>query len=130
MSALVAGMALPPITLTAGLPEMKQFSLLMADPNPIHFDPQHTAAIGMGDRPINQGTLNMAYPLNALLAVIGNPARIRSFRCRFHGTVVADDTVTAGGEVRSVDADGVAEVELWLDRGDTRVLSGVAVVGP
>ena len=72
----------------------------------------------------------MAYPLDALLAVIGDPARVRRFRCRFLGSVVADDVVTAGGEVLSVDDDGVATVSLWLDKDGARVLSGTAEVGP
>ena len=126
--ALSAGDPIPELELTVDLPSMQVFSLIMDDPNPIHFDPAHTEALGMGDKPINQGTLNMAYPLDALLAVVGDPARIVRFQCRFLGSVVADDVVTAGGVVTSV-ADGTASVELWLDKaGAGRVLSGTALV--
>lgn len=128
MSRLVTGQELPTVRLTVELPDMKIFTLIMADPNPIHFDPAHTAALGMGDRPINQGTLNMAYPLNSLIAVIGDPARVRRFQCRFLGSVVAGDVVEGGGRVASVE-DGVATVELWLDKeGTGRVLAGTALV--
>lgn len=128
MSALRAGDVIPPLTVVAGLPEMKVFSVIMADPNPIHFDPAHTAALGMGDKPVNQGTLSMAYPLNALLAVVADPGRIRRVQCRFLGSVVADDVLTAGGTVISVE-EGLATVELWLDQADgRRVLAGTALV--
>ncbi|MBO9577910.1 MAG: hypothetical protein J7480_03965 [Microbacteriaceae bacterium] len=128
MSALAVGQEIPALRVEAGLPEMKLFSLIMADPNPIHFDPEHTAALGMGPRPINQGTLNMAYPIDALIAVIGDPARIRRFQCRFLGNVVAGDVLDAAGRVLAIE-DGVATVELWLDQVDgPRVLAGIAEV--
>lgn len=128
MSRLVVGQELPVVRLTVELADMKIFTLIMADPNPIHFDPAHTVALGMGDRPINQGTLNMAYPLNALLSVIRDPARVRRFQCRFLGSVVAGDEVEAGGRVASIE-DGVATIELWLYKeGAGRVLAGTASV--
>lgn len=128
MNRLVAGQELPPFPVVVELADMKLFSLIMADPNPIHFDPAHTAGLGMGPAPINQGTLNMAYPLNALIAVIGDPARIRRFQCRFLGRVVAGDEVVGGGRVVAVD-DDIATVELWLDKDGTgRVLAGTALV--
>lgn len=112
---------------------MKVFSVLMADPNPVHFDPEFVARIGRGDRPINQGTLNIAYLLNAVIAWLGGPdatARIHRFSCRFGGSVYAGDEVIAGGRVTGVAAEG-ASMELWLDRaGAERVLSGTALIAP
>lgn len=110
---------------------MKVFSVLMADPNPIHFDPEFVGRIGRGDRPVNQGTLNIAYLLNAVIAWLDGPdaaARILRFTCRFGGSVYAGDEVVAGGHVTGVDAEG-ASMELWLDRAEAeRVLSATALI--
>lgn len=112
---------------------MKVFSVLMADPNPIHFDPEFVARIGRGDRPINQGTLNIAYLLNAVIDWLGGPgavARVRRFTCRFADSVYAGDEVVASGRVTEVDERG-ATMELWLDRsGAGRALSGTALIVP
>src|SRR5690606_31094993 len=43
---------------------MRVCSALMADPSPIHYDAEFVARIGRGDRPINQGTLTIAYLVN------------------------------------------------------------------
>jgi 3-hydroxybutyryl-CoA dehydratase len=111
---------------------MKVFSLIMADPNPIHFDAAFVASIGRGDRTINQGTLNIAYVFNAVITWLDDPAavaRIRSFTCRFGGSVYAGDEVTVGGEVTAVDETGTATLSLWLDRaGSDRALAGTAVI--
>jgi 3-hydroxybutyryl-CoA dehydratase len=132
MPELVPGAELPELRLTVDVESMKVFTLIMGDPNPIHFDPQSVAALGLGDRTINQGSLNMAYPINAAIAVVGEARRIRSFRCRFLGSVYSGDEVLAGGTVTDVERDAnppVATVSLWLERvGSGRVLEGSAVV--
>ena len=124
----VVGAALPPLAFTVDGPSMKVLSLLMRDPNPIHFDPAFVHSIGLGDRPINQGTINMAYPINALLRVVDNPARLRRFSCRFQGRLVAGDRVVVTGAVRAVD-DETVSVDVWLDHeAGGRVLTGSAVL--
>lgn len=130
---LRTGDVLPETRYRVEVGPMKVFSVLMADPNPIHFDPEFVARIGRGDRPINQGTLNIAYLLNAVIAWLDGPdatARIQRFTCRFGGSVYAGDEVVAGGRVTGVDAGG-ASMELWLDRPEAeRVLSATALVTP
>jgi acyl dehydratase len=111
---------------------MKVFSVLMRDPNPIHFDPEFVASLGLGDSPVNQGTITMGYLLNAVLAWAGEAERLVVFRCRFLGSVVAGDTVRACGQVEAVEDDGddrVVDLTVWLERADgERVLSGSARV--
>lgn len=125
---LKAGDPIPPLVVDVDGPSMKVFSVLMRDPNPIHFDRELVRSLGVGDAPVNQGTLNMAYPINALLQLVESPAQLRTFRCRFNGSVYEGDVVTAGGEVTSIDG-ATASVTIWLDRQDgTRVLSGSAVL--
>lgn len=108
--------------------DMQIFSLLMSDPNPLHFDPEAVRRRGLGERRINQGTINMAYPINALLELVGEPRRIRAFRCRLLGNVFEGDQMSAVGAVTSVDGSR-AVVEIWLERenGD-RVLEGSATL--
>ncbi len=112
--------------------DMKTMAVLLRDPNPIHFDPDVVAALGMGDRVINQGPTNMAYVVNMLVAWAGDPARIRALKVRFLDNVRGGDHVVAGGVVTSVAGDGrhrVTECDIWLDVvGGPRVLAGSATV--
>lgn len=107
---------------------MKVFSLLTRDPNPIHWDGDAVRALGMGDRPVNQGGLNVGYVIGALTAWAGSGAAVRDLRVRFHGTVRAGDTVTAGGDV--VQQTGrTTSLRVWLrDAEGTDLLSGTATV--
>ncbi len=112
--------------------KMKTMAALLADPTPIHWDVETLQALGMGDRPVNQGPLNMGYVMNAVTGWAGGPDRLRSLRVRFLGNVLAGHhlrvraTVTALREsdgVRLADCDVVLEV---VD-GDP-VVSGTATV--
>lgn len=108
--------------------KMKTMAALLGDPNTIHFDPAAVAALGMGDRVVNQGPTNLAYVMNMLSAWCGDPALLRRIDVRFLGNVLAGDRVTAGGRV--VERAG-AEVtcDVWLDvEGSSRALAGTAVV--
>jgi acyl dehydratase len=111
---------------------MKVFSVLMADPNPIHYDPAFVRALGLGDKPVNQGTITMSYAITAVVEWAGGVDRLRRFSCRFRGSVVADDEVTVGGEVTAVEErpqETLATLDVWLARqtGD-RAVVGTAVV--
>lgn len=113
--------------------KMKTMAVLLRDPNPIHWDTDVVRELGMGDRPINQGPNNVGYVTNMLIAWLGDPGAIRSFRVRFRGNVFAGDVLEAGGEVAAItDAAGrrLATCEVWLDRASdgTRVLKGTAEV--
>ena len=128
MSAVAVGERLPERRFVVSGEAMKVFSVLMRDPNPVHFDPEFVRGLGLGDRPVNQGTITMGYPITALLEWIGDPERLLTFRCRFLRTLLADDVAVAGGEVTAVDGD-VASVAIWLDReGGDRVIEGSATV--
>ncbi|MDT7568612.1 MAG: hypothetical protein QOG76_7236, partial [Pseudonocardiales bacterium] len=60
---------LPVWTLDRVDPEkMKLLALLLADPNPLHFDPEAASRLGIAERPVNQGPSNMAMLVNLLRA--------------------------------------------------------------
>ena len=129
---LTVGQEMPVTAYQVEAAPMKVFSLIMRDPNPLHFDAVHVAALGGGDRTVNQGTINAAYPINALLTWRGGSdavARVRRFTCRFSTTIRAGDHLTAHGLVSGIDADGTAEIELWLETSDgLRAVTGSALV--
>ena len=124
----VIGKPLPTASFVVDGPSMKVFSLIMRDPNPIHYDPSFVRSMGLGDRPVNQGTINMAYPLDVLLGLVQAPGQVRRFRCRFQGSLFAGDRVVVSGEVSAVDDDSLT-IDMRLDRADgERVLTATAVV--
>jgi acyl dehydratase len=131
--ALAAGDELAPLVIESVSSEaMKTVAALLHDPNPIHFDVAAVRALGLGDRPVNQGPSNMAYVVSMLSRSAGGPERIRRLRVRFLGNVLAGDRLVAGGTVAAVGEQGgerVAEVDVWLERGGgDRVLEGSATV--
>lgn len=136
----VVGMELPRWeVVTVSAEKMKTMAALLADPTPIHWDVEAVAALGLGERPINQGPLNMAYVMNMLAAWCGGYERLRRFRVRFLDTVFADDHLVAGGVVTAIRSEGgarVADCDVFLcrvtggapDSADEVVLKGTATV--
>ena len=134
MDAVSSGDALPEWRVTVDAGAMKPVALLLRDPNPIHWDVQVVHRLGLGDRPINQGPVNLAYVINNLIAWTGDAGSIRQLSVRFLENALAGDVVVAGGTVTAVHHDDsgtsqIAECEVWLDREDgTRLLQGSAAV--
>lgn len=112
--------------------KMKTMAALLADPNPIHFDAEAVRALGMGDRPVNQGPLNMGYVMNMLAAWSGGHDRLRRFRVRFLRNVFAGDELCAGGVVTAVRTENgvrLADCDVVLTVvGGGPVLKGTATV--
>ncbi len=129
---VAVGDRIPPRRVPDVNPEkMKTMAALLRDPNPIHWDVDAVRALGMGDRPINQGPSNMGYIVNALIDWTGDARAVRNVRCRFNGNVLAHDDLEASGVVTAVhDDDGrrTVECDVWLSRGDTKVVTGTARV--
>jgi acyl dehydratase len=128
------GTEIPPrIVEQVGSAEMKTMAALLQDPNPIHWDSAATRALGMGERVVNQGPINMSYVMNALVAWAGNdPSRLRAITLRFMANVFEGDRVEASGTVtavRDVNGERLADCDVWLDVvGGSRALAGTAVV--
>jgi acyl dehydratase len=128
------GTQIPPrVVEHVGGAEMKTMAALLQDPNPIHWDPAATRALGMGERVVNQGPINMSYVMNALVMWVGNdPSRLRAITLRFMANVFEGDRVEAGGTVtgvRDVNGERLADCDVWLDvTGGSRALAGTAVL--
>jgi acyl dehydratase len=128
------GTRIPPrVVERVGIAEMKTMAALLQDPNPIHWDPAATRALGMGERVVNQGPINISYVMNALVSWVGNdPSRLRAITMRFMANVFEGDRVEAGGTVtgvRDVNGERLADCDVWLDvSGGSRALGGTAVI--
>lgn len=132
MSGVRPGTVIPPLEVEVDAQRMKVMAALLADPNPIHFDTRALAALGMEERPVNQGPLNMGYLQTMLARWAGGRDRLLSFRVRFQGNVLAGDRVRAQGQVtdvRDTERGRVATCEISLEVvGGSVALSGAADV--
>ena len=112
--------------------KMKTMAALLSDPTPIHWDVETLRALGMGDRPVNQGPLNMGYVMNAVTGWAGGPDRLRRLRVRFLGNVLAGHSLRVRGTVTAVrEEDGarLADCDVVLEVvGGDAVVSGTATV--
>lgn len=118
---------LTPFTAVADPGRMKTMALLLRDPNPIHWDPVTTARLGLGDRVINQGPINMSYLLELAIRAAGGPEHVRRFAARFTGNVLAGEAVVCTGRVLRT-GDGTADLELEARVDDRVVCTGSATV--
>lgn len=111
---------------------MKTMAAILRDPYPVHWDRAAVAEmpIGLGERVINQGPLNLSYITNMLLSWQG-PTCVRRLQVAFGRPVLDHDHVTAAGTVTSIDTvDGElrATCEVRLVRDGRAVVTGTAVV--
>ena len=90
LGAVGPGAEIPPLTIVVDAQRMKTMAAILRDPYPVHWDPDAVRAAGLGDRPINQGPLNLGYVANMLMAWAGDDA-VRRLTVRFGDRVVADD---------------------------------------
>jgi acyl dehydratase len=129
---ITEGTELPELVVAVDTEKMKTMAVILRDSNPIHWDVEAVEVLGMGDRVVNQGPINMAYVMNLLSDWAGGADRLRRFKVRFLVNVFAGDTVRAGGTVTAIreeNGERLADVDVWLDvDGGLRALAGVATV--
>ncbi len=107
--------------------KMKTMAAILQDPNPIHWDVESVRQLGMGDRPVNQGPINMSFLVNTITAWTGDPGALRELVIRYQANVFAGDTVRCEVTVES-EAEGLARLSLSETVGGTPVIAGSAVV--
>jgi 3-hydroxybutyryl-CoA dehydratase len=122
------GDALPPLVIESVSPQaMKQWSVFLADPNPIHLDVEVVKAKGLGDRVINQGPINVAYMMNMLMAAFPG-ARIDMMDARFLDNVYGEDKAIASGTITAIEGNRIScEFTLTVE-GRGTVNSGTATI--
>lgn len=127
-----AGDRLPDWTLDAvDAGRMKVLALLLADPNPLHFDPAAARRLGVGDGPVNQGPSTVAMAANLVRSAFPD-GRLTRLSTRLLGSVVAGERIRAHGSVVAV-ADGPGDAvtvrcEFAVEAGGRTVLTGDAEV--
>lgn len=122
------GDALPPFAIDSVSPDaMRDWSVFLADPNPIHLDVDVVKAKGLGDKRINQGPINVAYMMNMLMAAFPG-CRIEAMDSKFLDNVYEGDRVVASGTVAAVEGNRVScEFTLDVD-GRGTVNAGTATI--
>jgi acyl dehydratase len=108
--------------------KMKVLALLLADPNPLHFDPDVAPRLGIAERPVNQGPSSMAMLANLVRSAFPR-GRLTRLHVQLRGSVVAGEQVRAHGRI--VAADTVPEgtrirCEIALDAAGRSVMTGDA----
>jgi acyl dehydratase len=127
----VVGDTIPSLVIESVDPQrMKTMAAILRDPYPIHWDRAAVAAIGLGERTVNQGPLNLGYIANMLMAWAGDDS-IRRLTVQFHARVLDGDCVVAGGVVDAVttaDEGWDATCSVWLKRDAETMVSATAHV--
>jgi len=128
---ITAGFEIPKWQMDDVDPErMKTMAAILRDPYPVHWDRASVAELGLGERVINQGPLNLSYITNMLLAWQG-PTCIRRLQVAFGRPVLDHDRVTAAGTVTSIEhlaGERRAHCTVRLERDGEDVVTGTAVV--
>lgn len=127
-STIKPGDALPPFVIeSVSTDAMRDWSVFLADPNPIHLDVEVVKAKGLGDKRINQGPINVAYMMNMLMAAFPG-CRIESMDSRFLDNVYEGDRAVASSEVTAVEGNRVScDLKLDVD-GRGTVNAGTATI--
>jgi len=109
--------------------KMKLMAAILQDPNPIHFDVEVVRALGYGERPINQGPINMAWFMACAVRFAGGRERLLRTQMRFLANVFAGERFVAEGTVTALDHEaGTAELEIECTADGRPVLAGTATV--
>lgn len=107
--------------------KMKTMAAILQDPNPIHWDVEVVRQLGMGDRPVNQGPINMAYLVNTLTSWSGDPGALRELVIRYQSNVFGGDMVRCEGSAETVGGN-LAHCSVTATVGDAPVITGTAIV--
>jgi acyl dehydratase len=108
---------------------MKVMAAILQDPNPIHFDVDAVRELGYGERPINQGPINLAWFMSCAIRFAGGRERLLRTQVRFLGNVFAGERFVAEGTVTAIDrAAGTAELAIECTSDGRPVLAGTATV--
>jgi acyl dehydratase len=124
------GLELEPLVVeSVDVEKMKTMAALLQDPNPIHYDVDLVRHLKMGDAPVNQGPINLAFLMEAVSRFAGGPENLKAIRLRFLGNVFGGERVECTGTVTAVDAEaGTAELEVAATSDGRPVLGGTATV--
>ena len=108
------GDVLPERTVTVTQEMVIRYAGASGDFNPLHWDPAVAAQVSPTGGVIAHGMLNMGL-LSALVTEwAGGPQAVRSLTASFKAPGPVGATVTIGGEVVDIGADGTATISVWV----------------
>ena len=84
------------------------------DFNPIHIDPEFGKMVGLGGA-ILQGLCTMAFAAKTVTDLIGDPGKLKKFKCRFSAPVMIEDNITVNGTVIDI-KDGLGYLDLKVTK--------------
>ena len=106
--------------------QLVQYAGASGDFNPIHWDPERGAEMGLGGV-IAHGMLSMGF-LGQYVTQIAGPANVRRLKVRFAAMVRPGDVLTCSGVVRSVEGSR-ATLDVWAENAEgDKVTTGEAEV--
>ncbi len=101
------------------------YAAASGDFNPIHLDPEVGRQAGLGGC-ILQGLCTMAWMVEAVVQLVGDPSRIVHSRVRFSRPVAIGDTLTFRGKVVALETGRMTvEVAAVNQRGEDVLKGGV-----
>lgn len=106
---------------------MKLVAALMDDPNPIHWDEQAVMALGLGNRPVNQGPVTVSYLLDLAAQVAGGASRVAHFKARFLDNLFAGERVDCVAQF-CPHSTSPRRLLLSASVGERRVVEAIAVL--
>ncbi len=94
--------------------DIQAYAEASGDRNPLHLDDDVARAAGF-DRTIAHGMLTMGHLASALVAWAADEGAIAKLRVQFRAPVLVEETIVAGGRVRTLDPERrVAILEVWV----------------
>jgi acyl dehydratase len=94
--------------------DVKAYADASGDQNPLHQDDNFARSVGFPGI-IAHGMFTMAHLASALTSWLGDPAALRRMRVQFRAVVYMDETIEAGGTIRSLDPETKrAELDIWV----------------
>ncbi len=111
---VTAGEDLPEVRRLVTKEDIAAYAEASGDRNPLHLDDVFARSVGFPGV-IAHGMFTMGHMSAAVVEWAGDPASVIEISAQFRAPVLPGDTITAGGRVRSVDAETrVAVVETWV----------------
>ena len=110
------GDQLPPLTRSITQAGLVRYAGASGDFNPLHWDATFAAQVSPTGGVIAHGMLNMGIVSELVGAWAGGPEHIRALEVTFRKPCPVGTTITAGGEVASVDVDAQsATLAIWVE---------------
>jgi acyl dehydratase len=118
------GDRIPPLAKVVRRQDVRAYADASGDQNPLHQDDDFARSVGFPGI-IAHGMFTMAHVVTCLTDWVGDPGALLSVSVQFRAVVYMDETITAQGEIASLDPETrQATLNVWveLERAGQRAL--------